>query len=258
MLLPNVDTVFTSSGGIPFLGLSTSEVSQCIDWLKGAVRERAYDAEHEADLADYLGADGFDGTGLQAILLATEEPLTEKDIGEAIAEVALQAREGAVWVTNRRRDMRSVRASLPGADIVGFVPGPDGAYRFLFAEVKTSSDRRTPPSIMYGNKGLEYQLYALALDTGILRRLLKYLYVRVKGTPQFELWRQALRELAKDMHKGKKLVGVLVRDTTPAAADLSHHAERLGSKLSGKGDISLLALYIGIPAKDWPLHCTPY
>ncbi|SPC18351.1 hypothetical protein [Cupriavidus taiwanensis] len=258
MLLPDVDTVFSSSGPIPTLGLSTAEVAQCIEWLKGAVRQRAYDAEHEADLAAYLEADGFDGTDLQAILLATEEPLSEKDIGEAIAEVALQAREGAIWPTNRRRDMRSVRASLPGADIVGFVPGLDGKYRFLLAEVKTSSDRKTPPSIMYGDKGLEYQLYALALDTNILRRLLKYLFVRVKGTPQFELWRHALRELAIDLESGKKLVGVLVRDTQPAAADLSHHAELLGKKLGGKGDVSLLALYIGIPAKDWPLHCTPY
>ncbi|MGN8060100.1 hypothetical protein ACTJK4_00430 [Ralstonia sp. 22111] len=257
MLPAQVDTVFSSDGEIPFLGLSASETAQCIAWLKGAVRERAYDAEHEADLAGYLSADGFDGTELQAILLATEEPLSAHDIGEAIAEVVLQAREGAIWPTNRRRDLRSVRASLPGADIVGFVPGGGGVHRFLFAEVKTSSDRKSPPSVMYGNKGLEYQLYALAADASLLRRLLKYLYARVKGTSQFELWRQALRELAKDMDHGKKLVGVLVRDTAPAISDLSHHAESLKAKLVGKADISLLALYVGVPATEWPSHCTP-
>ena len=110
---------------------------------------------------------------------------------------------------------------------------------------------------MYGNKGLEYQLYALAADASLLRRLLKYLYARVKGTSQFELWRQALRELAKDMDHGKKLVGVLVRDTAPAISDLSHHAESLKAKLVGKADISLLALYVGVPATEWPSHCTP-
>ncbi|MCA8225096.1 MULTISPECIES: hypothetical protein [Burkholderia] len=247
----------SAEAGVAYLGLCVADEADCIDWLKGPVRKRAYDAEEVAALNDFMRVEGFDDTALHAALMAPDEQLSENDIGEAMAELALQSQLQAIWPTNRRRDMRSVRASLPGADIVGFIPLDDGGYRFLFAEVKTSSDLKVPPAVMYGNKGLEYQLCTLATDWRVLRRLLSYTYSRVRETSLMPVWREAFKRLADEFPTGAELVGVLVRDTTPQAKDVAHHAGALSGKLPNVDCVSLLALYICVPAKNWSLHCTP-
>jgi hypothetical protein len=246
-----------AQANVEFSGLCVTDPSECIEWLNGPVRNRAYDATEVEALNDFMRVEGFDTTALHAALSAADEQLTENDIGEAIAELALQAELKAIWPTNRRRDMRSVRASLPGADIVGFVPCDDGGYRFLFAEVKTSSDLKVPPTVMYGNKGLEYQVHTLATDWRVVRRLLSYTYCRVRDTPLMPVWKEAFRRLAGEFPAGAQLVGVLVRDTSPRAKDVSHHAGILSKKLPNADNVSLLALYICVKAKDWSLHCKP-
>lgn len=68
---------------------------------------------------------------------------------------------GAVWPWNENRDRKTPKASLPGADIVGFLgSGPDTV--FLFGEVKTSSDKDNPPGVMAGRGGLAHQIDSLA------------------------------------------------------------------------------------------------
>jgi hypothetical protein len=50
---------------------------------------------------------------------------------------------------------------------------------------------------------------------------------------------------------------VLVRDTDVAEKDLSHHAGLLSEQLPAADNMSLIALYVCVPAKDWSLHCKP-
>jgi hypothetical protein len=258
-MLPSSTTfVFSASkANISYLGLRITDPGDCIDWLSTAVRARAYDAEEAESFETLLHAEGFDTSQLFAAITAPDEPLTEKDLGESMAELALQQLHHAVWFTNRRRDMRSVRASLPGADIVGFVPCEDGGHRLIFAEVKTSSDPKVPPAVMYGETGLQYQLYKLATDARILKQLLRYTFARVRGTEMMPVLREALVRLDKEFMSGAQLVGVLVRDTPVAEKDASHHAGLLAAQLPASNNMSLIALYVCVPAKDWSLHCPP-
>jgi hypothetical protein len=185
----------SANANIPYKGMHVLDIQECEAWLNGAVRTRAYDEEEVAALHEFLVVEGFDNSAISAIFAVPDEPLAQQDIGETIAELALQAELQAVWPTNRRRDMRSVRASLPGADIVGFVPCA-GGYRFLFGEVKTSSDKKSPPAVMYGDTGLEFQLHTLATDVKVLRRLLSYVFSRVRDTELMGMWHQAFERLS--------------------------------------------------------------
>lgn len=258
MLPPSVSQVFSASqANIPYLGLRINDPKDCIEWLSTAVRDRAYDSEEATKFDAFLRADGFDTSELYAAITAPEEPLTEKDLGESMGELALQQLHQASWFTNRRRDMRSVRASLPGADIIGFAPCEDGGHRLLIAEVKTSSDPKTPPTVMYGETGLQYQLYRAATDPRILRQLLRYTFSRVHGTDIMPILQDALRRLDKDLMSGAQLVGILVRDTPVAQKDVSHHAGVLSKQLPDADNVSSLALYVCVPAQDWSLHCPP-
>ncbi|WP_310731279.1 hypothetical protein, partial [Burkholderia multivorans] len=94
-------------------------------------------------------------------------------------------------------------------------------------------------------------------DWRVLRRLLSYTYSRVRETSLMPVWREAFKRLADEFPTGAELVGVLVRDTTPQAKDVAHHAGALSGKLPNVDCVSLLALYICVPAKNWSLHCTP-
>ena len=70
-------------------------------------------------------------------------------VGEALAECILaddETRE-ICWPWNFVRDRRTPRASLPGADLVGFCK-EGGSVFLLFGEVKASSDKSTPPNVM--------------------------------------------------------------------------------------------------------------
>ena len=80
-------------------------------------------------------------------------------VGEALAESVLaddDTRE-ICWPWNLVRDRRTLKASLPGADLVGFCNEGD-AVLLLFGEVKTSSDASTPPNVMNGSGGMAWQL----------------------------------------------------------------------------------------------------
>jgi hypothetical protein len=257
MLPASTTPVFSASpANIPYLGLRITDPADCIGWLSRTVRNRAYDAEEVAAFDAFLHAEGFDTSELYATISASDEPLTEKDLGETMAELALQDKLGAVWFTNRRRDMRSVRASLPGADIIGFIPSEEGGFRLLVAEVKTSSDPKVPPAVMYGDTGLQYQLVRLATDPRILKRLLLYTFSRVRDANNSR-FREALEHLDKGFMAGTQLVGVLVRDTTVAERDVAHHAKLISDELPEVKNLSLMALYVCVPAKDWSLHCPP-
>ena len=80
-------------------------------------------------------------------------------IGEALAECLLSDNDAGeiCWPWNSARDRRTPRASLPGADLVGFWKKGDTVL-LLFGEVKTSSDRHVPPRVMSGSGGMAWQL----------------------------------------------------------------------------------------------------
>lgn len=150
-------------------------------------------------------------------------------IGEVIAEILLAEWHSAVWVWNGDRDLKDPNASLPGADLAGFIVEPDGSARFLFGEVKTSSEDKSPPGLMSGRNGLIKQLEDLGANPRYSVVLVKWLRSRIqKGSESFALYQSALSNFWK-RPEALVLVGCLVRDTEPNEKDVLNRAAALAS-----------------------------
>lgn len=220
-------------------------------FIKGPVRDRVTDSAFmdgfEQDLLALATTD-MERDTVREILEASPPPL-DWAIGEAMAECLLEGEYGAVWPWNENRDLKTPRASLPGADIVGFI-GDGGEVRFLFGEVKTSSDAKTPPGVMSGRSGLAHQIDTLRSDVSVLRNLIIYLGSRCKGTPFEASYQKAASKLISSGGKDIELVGILLRDTKPHEDDLRTRGQAL-SKHPAPPRVRLDCWYMPRPISDW-------
>lgn len=174
-------------------------------------------------------------------------------IGEALAECVLaddDTRE-ICWPWNLVRDRRTPRASLPGADLVGFCKEGESVL-LIFGEVKTSSDVDTPPKVMNGSGGMAWQLEEEATRLDIQHTLLKWLRSRCDAPEHRALYRAAVRRYVQSIGKEILLVGILLRDTKPNELDLKARANALAAKLSTPTRIEITAWYLPVPINDWP------
>lgn len=167
-------------------------------------------------------------------------------VGEAIAEAYLVDHRGCCFPWPNRRDARSLNASLPGADIVGFTSDVDGSC-FAFGEVKTSSERRYPPRVMYGFSGLQNQLKHLRDRETDRDALVKYLLFRVNLHANMTAWRGMLKAACRRYLKNSsdvQLYGVLVRDVKVRPEDLIRSVDAIASDCSEGAEIEFLAIYL--------------
>lgn len=221
-------------------------------FLQGPVKERVGDetfaAEFKHDLSALATTDMASET-LEKLLTSAPVAL-DWEIGEAISECLLADEFGAEWPWNENRDRKTPRASLPGADIVGFLEDDDGTA-LLFGEVKTSSDSSAPPGVLNGRSGLIHQIDALATRTDIHFALLKWLSARCKGGPLWGKFQQASQRYLNSGGKDMALVGVLLRDTPPDVEDLRTRGEKLVASAAEKPRIRLDAWYTPMPIVSW-------
>jgi hypothetical protein len=183
--------------------------------------------------------------------LICSEPLPQPwEVGEALAECLLQERHHSIWPWNSGRDRRTPKASLPGADLVGFYEVSGGAT-FLFGEVKTSNDRETPPQVLYGRSGMIAQLENLATRIDIHYSLIKWLRPRCRGTPFWPLYQNAMQRYAASNGKDFLLVGCLMRDTPPDERDLGGRGRALARIVENPSIARLHAWYLPVPIRKW-------
>lgn len=174
------------------------------------------------------------------------------EVGEAFAECALRddADRRVHWPWNMVRDRRTPRANLPGADLVGFLC--DGQeVLLLIGEVKTSSDTRTPPSVMSGHGGMAWQLENV-MRTDVQLALLQWLYARCRSEHLGELYRKAVERYLESEGQALVLVGVLLRDTQSSELDLKARGEALSHQIDDPTRVDLIAWYLPLPIPDWP------
>lgn len=223
-------------------------------YLCGPVRERLEDVDHARSFEDDLR--GLVTTGMAsdvlAGILASTTVHEDWQVGEALAECLLEDIEGAVWPWNTERDKRTPKASLPGADMIGFVR-LDGQVFLLLGETKTSSAVQSPPNVMTGRTGMIQQLDRLATETQIHRSLLTWLHARCKNTVYWPLYQEAARHYLNSGGKALVLYGLLMRDTLPTPTDLATRANALSTLVSLPTRVSLQAWYLPSPIRDWPL-----
>ena len=163
-------------------------------------------------------------------------------VGEAIAGIYLIDHRACQFPWPPGRDERKQGSSLPGTDLIGLSCDDKGAC-LAFGEVKTSSQKRYPPSLMYGSKGLKRQLENLLHGSTIRRTLFKYLAYRAKNAewePQFQSAAQRYLKNKDDIH----IYGFLIRDVSPNAKDLRTRVTSLARDCQNGTRVELLALYL--------------
>ena len=223
-------------------------------YVASRVRARVEDAEFHGQFATELHGMATTGMATEFVenLLQTVPEEESWAIGEALAECVLaddDARE-ICWPWNSVRDRRTPRASLPGADLVGFCREGD-AVLLLFGEVKTSSDSSTPPNVMNGSGGMTWQLKKEATRLDIQHALLKWLRARCESAEHRELYRAAVRRYVQSHGKEILLVGILLRDTEPNELDVTARAKALAESLGSPTRIEVTAWYLPVPIVDW-------
>ncbi len=242
-------------GSARWEGRTVTDADAFRNYVRGTVRDRVRDSEatepFEADLRA-LTTTGMATTFLEKLLRAVPEP-EDWEVGEALAECVLthDATLQVCWPWNTVRDRRTPRASLPGADLVGFCHTEDGVL-LLFGKVKTSSDASTPPNVMYGKGGMPWQLEEAATRLDIQHALLLWLRTRCLVPEHVDLFRAATRKYLASEGKEMLLVGILLRDTTPDERDVRSRATTLAGKLLSPTRIEIQAWYLPLPITHWP------
>ncbi len=222
--------------------------------MSADITERVLDMAFENNITSKLqdlSSTGASDEWLTSFLdkAVSHEPLPWQ-VGEAIAEVVLEDSHVVVIPWNNRRDERNPRASLPGADIVGLSDEHQEA-RFVFGEVKSSSDTRSPPGVLTGKSGMVQQLERLVDDQQIRFALIKWLFARVGDEKTGALFDAALAAFVETCGASVRLVGVLVRDTSASEKDVNSRGKALGAKVPVPGSVELHAMYMPRPMAQW-------
>ena len=150
------------------------------------------------------------------------------------------------------RDKRNAKASLPGADLVGFVVNGTDA-RLVLGEVKTSTEKKYPPQVMSGRSGhIGHQIDNLANNLGTVTQLLKWLYYRCKNTEFETLYNTSAILYFNSGNNAVSLYGVLIRDTEANELDLKARGTALSSALNIPTSCHLLALHLPCKITELP------
>jgi hypothetical protein len=222
--------------GDSFKSFVTREVASRLNDVEGS-------KEFEAHLKS-LPSTGFGSQSLNEILNAEIPEERDWAVGEAVAEAYLTRRHNVTWPWNTERDKRNPRASLPGADLVGFETTNAGQVRLVLGEVKTSSEAATPPGVMKGRSGMAHQIDNLANDFSLIIQLLQWLFFRCRGTAHEASFNAAVTSFLDSRNKDVALFGVLIRDVPPNELDLRSRGQSLAKTLNNPTTCSLIALYL--------------
>jgi hypothetical protein len=239
---------------VSWQGISLTEGNSFESFMTNEVASRLHDEEGANEFEKHLrglATTGFANSSLNEILTAEIPEERDWAIGEAMAEAYLAHQHNITWPWNMEKDKRNPKASLPGADLVGFEIGATET-RLALGEVKTSGDAKTPPGVMNGRSGMKHQIDNLATDLGLIVQLLQWLMPRCKGTSHETSFNTAISLFLNSGNKAIALFGVLIRDTQPNELDLSSRGQSLSNTLHNPSTCKLIGLYLPCTIVDLP------
>lgn len=239
---------------VSWLGVKMAARDDFDAFMTNDVASRLKDEEGKKEFEAHLrglATTGFARESLRAILEAEVSEERDWAIGEAVAEAYLEREYGVIWPWNMERDKRALNASLPGADLIGFKANGN-IVRLVLGEVKTSSDKRTPPQVMYGRSGMTHQIDNLANNLGVICQLLKWLLPRCKNTKYESSFNKAIALFLESGNKAIALFGVLIRDTAPDELDLKGRGQALADKINTPTTCQLIAIYLPFNIAELP------
>ena len=226
------------------------------NYLKTKVSSKYYDLEGTASLVkDFSSMDetGFSKEILEEILSINPD-LKDWKIGECIAECYLEDDHKVRFHYASSSDAKNPEGNLHGADIVGFSELNDETV-FVFGEVKTSKDKKSPPGVLYGSSGMIYQLEKIKNDDTIKESLVRWLAVKISDKNDDDPFRidvkNATRTYLNSDKKKLKLVGVLIRDTVSNPNDLKSGYEQFIQNMNPAMFLNLSAIYFPISINDF-------
>jgi len=252
-------TYKANKDAVSWKGIQFIDNAKFDSFMGNEVGSRLYDEDGKTDFTAHLSSlasTGFAQQNLQAILAAEQPEERDWAVGEALAEAWLSHKYGVVWPWNTERDKRTPKASLPGADLIGFMPSGQRTYLVL-GEVKSSSEAKNPPNVMTGRSGMVYQLESLITDTGIMFSLIRWLQPRCRRNNFELLFNEAVITLLSSSNKTMALFGVLVRDTAPNEKDLKNRAISLAKIVKAPTSCNLLGLYLPCSISNLPSRVQP-
>lgn len=211
--------------------------------LEGSVANSVFDEEGIDNLTTLLESvvdTEFDRQEVKRVLESNQRVQSWR-VGEALAESYLDHHRDCYFPWPDSRDERKSGSSLPGADLVGLQQKGD-ELRFAFGEVKTSSDKKYPPTAMYGRTGLKQQLEDLRDKVTIRDDLVKYLGHRAHSSSWRDHYRAASKRYISD-NADVSLFGILIRDVQPHEGDLRARVNTLCKDCPDATGIELLAIY---------------
>jgi hypothetical protein len=230
-------------------GFIASSEEECQQFFIDRVSAKLTESDGTEELKKHLiemEATGFD---LQGLLQEAETSPRAKDweIGEAFAEIVLEDNYEAMFPWPTGFDKRTPLSSLPGADLVGLQS--HASPRFIFGQVKSSSEKKTPPQIINSTKDcLRNQIIQLRHCSADRELLISWLLVRMRDTD----WETAFNEAVQHYADGNFwIVGVLVsgdreinnKDLTSICAGIKHQPD--------DGEVHLLGFYLPFNKKEW-------
>jgi len=203
--------------------------------VRSRVRDRCTDEAGTAGILRNVqeNASEFEYARIEEIL-APEPPDKTWKVGECIAECFLEDSKQAVLPNPHRS--KNPRASPAGPDLAGFSK-ENSRTLFLFGEVKTSGQERSPPSVM---GEMASQLQKIASREQKRRDLIKWILDEL-GPDQIKDAPAALRNYLDGRYR---IVGALVRDTEPRESDISAACSRI--KKSPGSALALYAIYLPV------------
>lgn len=235
-------------------GVSLKDGQDFNSFMTHDVASRLHDEEATAEFEAHLRGlanTGFARDSLNAILAAEIPEERDWAVGEAMAEAYLKREYEITWPWNMERDKRNPKASLPGADLVGFKIDGE-VVRLALGEVKTSAQAKAPPGVMNGRSGLTHQLDNLANNLSLTFQLLKWLLPRCKGTENEVLFNKASGVFLNSGNKAIALFGVLIRDTQPIELDLKARGQTLAESVRDPTTCHLIGVYLPCRIADLP------
>lgn len=230
-------------------GFIAASEEECRQYFVHRVSAKLAESDGVEELRQHLielETTGFDLGGLAE---QVEDLPQAKDweIGEAFSEIALEDGHEAMFPWPTGYDKRTRKASLPGPDLVGLQR--HAAPRFVFGQVKSTSEDRVPPQVVNSTKDcLRNQMIQLRHRSADRQQLISWLLVRMRGTD----WEDAFNEALKRYSEGDLwLVGVLVsggrapveRDLTNICAGIDHQP--------GVAEVHLLGFYLPFHKDEW-------
>lgn len=241
-------------GVINWHGISLEKNEKYFHFMKNDVAKRLFDEQGSDDFKIHLRglvSTGFEQNSLDAILAAEIPEQRDWAVGEAFAEAWLSKKYGVVWPWNLERDKRTPKASLPGADLIGFIE-INNEKQLLIGEVKTSSDTDTPPNVMNGRSGMIHQLEELVTNLSLISQLLRWLHPHCKSTDYESQFNSAVSMLFKSGNKSIAIFGILIRDTMPCEKNLKTRAKTLAKTIQAPTNCQLQAIYLPYAISSLP------